>query len=377
MTSVASRVVAFFMLALLSSSGVALVLPFQGAAAVTSASSHLVIRSTPPPLPDVEGCYTNTKLAATGQYGGWKSVPCATPQQLANLQHPNEGNGNSPGIDGIQSEPKLVLPHITITPQLQSGFVGVWELPNFVSETDTRQGSGFYSIQLNTNEFAGSNGHTDAVQFTIQTIPGYDTFVCVWNNYPGGNSYSKTCVTASWTGASWPLGDCGSCAAVIYGTVVPGTSNRQGFRPTVLQAQAEMPWVGSTLYGVVAGDSYGLQKNWLAGSGTILGQGGSSGAVFSATDLSDPVTITQVTTSTCPQKTFWNCSIILAQHGGLIDSGVTLEYNNLDPVGVFGPNGGTLPIGTVCFEDGCYIQFASVILPPVSSGIHGDVVNLP
>jgi hypothetical protein len=365
------RLGTFFLMVMLASSAFIFALPGAASASTTNQGAT-VLKAIAPPLPHVEGCYTDAKLASTGQYQGWQMVPCATPQQTANLQHPEEGNGGSPGIYGIQSVSKLILPHIAITPELQSGFVAVWELPNFQSETDSLQGSDFYSVQLNTNAFKGSNGHTDAVQFTIQTIPGSDTFVCVWNNYPGGNSYNKTCVTPGWTGASWPTGDCGTCAAIIYGTVVPGISNRQGFRPTVLEAQAYMPWVGSTLYGVVAGDLYGLQKNWYAGSGTILGQGGSSDAIFTATNPSQDVTITQVTTSTCPIATFWNCSIILAQHGVLVNSAVTLESNNMFPVPVFGPNGGTVPIAPTCYEDGCYLQFASVLLLPVSSGLHAD-----
>lgn len=362
---------------LLALSSFVLALPVQAASAGSPTQGQTVLKPDAPPLPHVEGCYTDSMVASTGQYQGWQKVPCATSQQLANLSHPEEGNGGSPGIYGIQSEAKLVLPLISITPRLQSGFVAVWELPNFQSETDSIQGSGYFSIQLNTNAFKGSNAHTDAVQFTIQTIPGYDTFVCVWNNYPGAGSYNKTCVTAGWTGASWPTGDCGTCAATIYGTVVPGISNRQGFRPTVLEAQAYMPWVGSTLYGVVAGDTYGLQKNWYVGSGTILGQGGKSDAVFTAANPSQDVTITQVTTSTCQIASFWNCSIILAQHGALVNSPVTLESNNMSPVPVFGPNGSTEPIAPTCFEDGCYLQFASVILLPASSGLHGDGTTGP
>jgi hypothetical protein len=118
----------------------------------------------------------------------------------------------------------------------------------------------------------------------------------------------------------------------------------------------------------VAGDYYGLQSNWLAGSGTILGQGGASEAVFTATNPNQPVTITQVTTSTCQLASFWDCSIILFQHGGLIRSGVTAESNNLVAVPVPGPNGGTEPISPVCFEDGCYLQFASTLHPVTSSG---------
>src|ERR1700722_4678904 len=96
-----SRFAALLVVLLLATPIMVLASPIAQVSAATpvsiTAPSQPVLKAGAPPLPDVEGCYTDTILPSSAQYEGWKSVPCATPQQVANLPHPTEGNNNHPG----------------------------------------------------------------------------------------------------------------------------------------------------------------------------------------------------------------------------------------------------------------------------------------
>jgi len=139
------------------------------------------------------------------------------------------------------------------------------------SETDTSFGSNAWSVQDNTNVFAGNNGHKDWVQFAFQYFGSGTPNTCIWQ---------------------------------VDVNVARATHNKQGYYPTGCYAMSAAPetiWgfdyhnIGLPFLGVetvtisgetqasVYPDQFGLESgnNWNAASGGILGAGGGSQAVFS------------------------------------------------------------------------------------------------
>jgi hypothetical protein len=213
-----------------------------------------------PPPPRQPGCY----LYSSNQ---WVSSPCLS--SAAVLQQgppPRVAVGNAP-------------PGITFAGAQGSGATAldgsyVFDLginDSSGSETDTSFGSNAWSLQDNTNVFAGNNGHNDWVQFVFQYFGSGTPNTCIWQ---------------------------------IDVTVANATHNKEGYDPTGCYAMSAAPetiwgWdyhnLGLPLLGVetvtisgvtqasVYPDQFGLESghSWNAASGGILGAGGASRAVFS------------------------------------------------------------------------------------------------
>jgi hypothetical protein len=213
-----------------------------------------------PPPPRQQGCYLYSS-------DHWVSSPClSSATVLRQGPPPRVAVGQAP-------------PGITFAGAQRSGATAldgsyVFDLginDSSGSEADTSYGSNAWSVQDNTNVFAGSNGHNDWVQFVFQYFGSGTPNTCIWQ---------------------------------IDLTVAAATHNTQGYEPTgcyAMSAGPETIWgwdfhnVGVPLLGVetltisgeiqasVQPDLFGLETgtNWDAASGGILGAGGGSHAVFS------------------------------------------------------------------------------------------------
>lgn len=291
---------------------------------------------TPPPVP---GCYKADSTAAAGGVTGpvtWVPVPCVSADTLAGVPRPLEGGGS--GVPGVWSRPKPIIPGFSFSPPIEGASVVVTNLSGSV-ETDTGSGPGAFSIQTNTNNFAGLNGHTDWVQFTDQTdfnnaAPNLNV-ACIWNvditvasatNNTQG--YSPNCVSVPGgpRGGFWQLGQPAD---------VTGSTRIGPFGEPLLTLVALLPWTNSSYYAVVTGDTYGLTwARWRQVSGTILGIGGGSEALFSRGTMPD--TPVQIATTVDARSCFPsgpNCPTFplfeLQGYGTSFTGVVTAETNNL------------------------------------------------
>jgi hypothetical protein len=227
-----------------------------------AASAHPALDSTagPPPItsqqpklpppPRVQGCYVT---------GGdsWHGVTCAS-QQFISLHFPHPEVLSGVGGKSIVSGGKTV----TAAPFK----VGVIRANPLIggAESDTLLGAGNYSLQDNVF-FKGSNGEPDGVQFTDQTVSGTNG-VCVWQiniktqNYNDVhcNSVSLDAPAAMVEGWDWG-GELGVAVAALG---------------------------GSEGIAVVTSDDFGMgsKDRWNNNSGSILGVGKGSEAVFSSTE---------------------------------------------------------------------------------------------
>lgn len=139
------------------------------------------------------------------------------------------------------------------------------------SESDTTYGPNAWSLQDNTNDFAGLNGHTDWVQFAFQDFGSWDR-TCIWQ-------VDVTVANATNNAAGYdPTGCYGAAQAPVS---IWGYDYRNPNGPPTL---GMLTLTNSGIYQAsVALDIYGLASNgnWVAASGGILGSGGGSQAVFS------------------------------------------------------------------------------------------------
>jgi hypothetical protein len=211
-----------------------------------------------PSPPDVLGCYTYTQAA------GWKLVPCATNVDASYLVRPTEGgSATSNPIYGVSIS----------TTKANMGVVWL-SFTTYSGEHDTLWGTNAYSVQTNTNFFTGGNGHTDWVQFTIQsnpnTINGYNPFErgCIWNIDVTTQTYTPTCVNMNIESLTSSYGN---------DRYVQGNTTSGGHLQAIFQ-QCDNGTC-QTL-GLTASDTYGLAGRWSQSSGTILGLGGGSQVVF-------------------------------------------------------------------------------------------------
>ena len=201
-------------------------------------------------------------------------------------------------------------------------------------ETDTIKGPGGYSLQDNTNPFIGTNGHSDWVQFVYQTTNGGTSGVaCIWQidlTLPNHQGYDPTgCASGGDLGSSDV--NSGSPMCCIEGFELPG-----------MLAMAVSDLAGSALAAVWP-DLNGLEAgdNWNQASGSILGVGGGSRAVF-ATGTEEQITLDA---SSCVSYGGFLTFPVVCQVQGFPGAGpplkpnafsiwpnVTAETNNLLPV---------------------------------------------
>lgn len=201
-----------------------------------------------PHMPNAIGCYHYAKET------GWKSVGCLSPDELKKVRHPNEG-----ASDGVYGEDASGTQSFGETDVKFATYNG---------ETDNKTNtSNTWSIQTNTNQWLIS-GITWQVQFTEENYPGVSSneVACVWQIEvaPTPNYTDHQCVSVPQQTLS------SSFEGNVQGTVQSGDN-----------LQAEYCNVSiSQCYGVITGDRHQLNTNWTRNSGTILGEGNSSQAVF-------------------------------------------------------------------------------------------------
>jgi hypothetical protein len=233
-------------------------------------------------------------------------------------------------------------------------------------------GPGFFSIQLNTNNFTMANGDQGVVQFTDMHSPASA-------QYPGD-------VACIWSidGTANPPEYHSQCHAALMGRDVRTNdyAEIQGYQDFqeagYLKMIFQLSWDSADgTYGVVAPDMYGLTHsstfpgmmapagniygNWTQVSGSILGWGNSSTANFSKTNLWIALEA-------------WNCEFDANMDCIGLNPGywswastkpfvtlnwLTNESNNLSPITTFTPAMKTtgLPALQCPGWNGCYIEY--------------------
>jgi hypothetical protein len=218
------------------------------------------ITSVPADLPVAVGCYYH---AIKGE--AWQTVPCASQTQTSKLPRPVIG-GSTYGIKGLSVGTENIL---------TEGYTTAW-FSAFSGEKDSSFGTDAFSIQANTNAFNGYNGQTDWVQFTDQASPGSSND-CVWNIDLQTQTYAPVCVS---TGAQTLSSTFG---ADVVGTVTDRLVCTSG---PIIHLCLFYYYLTSTYmtptgtWAVTAPDTYGLHSQWTQISGTILGLGDGSEAIF-------------------------------------------------------------------------------------------------
>jgi hypothetical protein len=278
-----------------------------------------------PFLPQQHGCFHLVDNA-------WQPVACATPEYIRTHYIPPPVLANS-----IQSTahnvPIILRPGVTprtYTAPFVWGSVTVDVTSNPVSDTETNvytspkgvvtRTPNAFSIQTNTNFFpcstcksgspfaltsgvansASQPGDTGWVQFVYQQFESGksgNSRLCVWNvdvtvanNTANNAGYAPTCVYPSATYPMAPVAGPGAAigAAEVIGYVqCPNASSKAG---CTLWVVAQLPWAaGSGWWSISAPDSMGLAGNWTNVSGTMLGAGGASQAIFTGTQMQNVV----------------------------------------------------------------------------------------
>jgi hypothetical protein len=295
-----------------------------------------------PPLPTKVGCYRRINDV-------WLRVACESAAYIrAHVPHPELEDG----IASSTSSPG---------PSFKAGYI---QLLGFHTgtETDSKAGTDAFSIQDNTNTYTGTNGATDADQFTDQSQLGYEDNVCVWQvKVSGKQKYTATCVAAPFTGTR-------GLSMFFLAPLVEGTVEKGGKIATF----AYLPWsvTSSFMYVVVAKDLYGLAGHWHNNSGALLGLGNGSHAQISA-----GLFYTSLGVSDCSANMQASCQGLAPLWGHLtrFSSGLTEETNNLIPV--IGAPPAHLPGLKWVNHDSAYIYYASTptgkcpagTLPPLCS----------
>jgi hypothetical protein len=283
-------------------------LAFAAAPAVASASRMATSPSggpgqtthVPPP-PNRIGCYEFRS-------GEWQQQQCASPSYIAqHIPHPEvlagvgeKGGGGAGQFDlGIVSAKPMV-----------GG-----------SDTDTKFGPGYYSVQDNVM-FTGSNGHLDGVQFTDQSGGGIAN-TCVWQVDIISQRYTPACLP-------WPSSITGRI------TLVEGFA-LDGLLGTIVQGSKS-----GVLLSAIVPDLYGLGKSgrWNNNSGSVLGYGNGSRAVFSATEERIGVSAASCLNATGPVAWAVPCTANPVKPAGYVGytpgpltyGASTEESNNLVPV---------------------------------------------
>ena len=251
-----------------------------------------------PPPPSKAGCYQFRTDA-------WRPVACASQRYIRrHFRHLQLQ-------DGISSVPVGSSP---AAPSFVFGSI-YFRFANVGTEKDGVVGPNAYSIQNNVT-FTGTNGDPDGIQFAEQVRPPGPVGICIWQVDIKKQTYPKTCTTAP---GDVPLaaGD----QPQVQGFVRPGH---------LLALEAYVPWSTKVEYAVVAHDRYGLAGRWKNISGSVLGWGNSSEAIFSSAELETIVDVSTCDgapgTAACPEQP------TLKPHAISSYSGATGETNNLMPV---------------------------------------------
>lgn len=210
--------------------------------AVSAKQPRPLVRRTLPALPAKAGVYSYS--VGVHAIAGWRSVPAELPAFIRqHIPHPEVLAGINPIFD--EGAAPITDSTIVVHTLLGPG-----------TDTDTQKGYGAYSIQDN-EFFLGSNDQSDADQFTYQVGNG-NRSVCVWQIDIPEQNYNSTCASTSLT------------FTAVEGMAVDGL---------VIAIGATSGGAGLA---VEASDEYGLGvgDRWSNTSGSILGYGNRSEAVF-------------------------------------------------------------------------------------------------
>ena len=302
----------------------------------------------PPKLPSMTGCYKITKAT-----NAWVKDTCLTPEYVkAHYPHPEL----EPGVQFGSAATAGTTPPIPVT----GGAIDVG-LTTIGSINDAHYGNGFFSVQLNTNDFRDSSGHFAATQFVDMHRPlsanQSEDLICIWNVDITSQLYPNTCHPLI-TGRPVRSGDF---------IAIQGYKDFQeaGYLKMVVQ----MSWDSEEgTYGVVAPDTYGLTQtvsnhgNWNQLTGSILGYGNGSKVNFSGTNLWVAIDA-------------WNCqydasTACIAYDPGpwtwtatrpfVALNGLTMEQNNLIPASTYTLTtpASSLPALHCPGWNGCYIEYS-------------------
>ena len=275
-----------------------------------------------PPPPAAVGCY---RFRAEG----WRTIRCATqPYIQKHFPQPEvrfgpetlSGIGNTGRAvvknDVTEAAAPFTVSEVSARPVDQQGG----------SESDSNAGPGAYSVQDNS-WFSGTNGKRDAVQFVDQVSPWVSPSlslngVCVWQIVSLAHSFTPTCATAL-----LPVG----------APVVSVEGNVQGGLLTVAAEAAGGSAIAVTtpdLYGLGAGDDFNNS------SGSILGYGNNSEAVFTNTEEEISIQVSSCVNDAgfignsvfCTGDKLKPQTFVGYSPGAISNDSSTTETNNLIPV---------------------------------------------
>lgn len=215
-----------------------------------SANKTIALGTKVLPLPPKKpGCYQHNT--------DWQEVPCLSQEEMSHIQPPYG----------------VILQQIGASRTPIPGAELAVEIVQLGSEEDSKLGANAFSLQLNTNQFIGNNGHTDWVQFVYQKAPQYDV-ACIWPIDLTNGDYLtyRQCTGVSST-RNIQKGD----TPTLSGTVDGDT----------LYMIAYLPWATNDTndaVSVVASNVYALGSSavWSTVDGGLLGTAQSSTANFTS-----------------------------------------------------------------------------------------------
>jgi hypothetical protein len=290
-------------------------------------------------IPKEMGCHVESEP------GVLTKVACMTPAQIAKFPPPAPCTGaDGDAACGMQSTVTNTQKAFGINQiPMTEAFLGV-TLAEYSSSSDTRYGSGGYSLQLNSNYFPANASTTGWVQFVYQDFASSARF-CVWNihwpsNGSGSSVYTPVCtalqpipLTARLQFTVGGFVCAGSCTyfrpggtkgpAVLWGWLHWATLNANG---SVCDSCAS-----GTVW-ATAPDSEELASHWTQISGSILGASQSKINFSGNTVVQNTL---GATACSVPEAPGWTCATPQLD-GQYADTAgwVTAEANNL----IYAPN---------------------------------------
>ena len=207
----------------------------------------------------------------------WEETPCASLDEISHLPHPA-------GNPAIYETPKPGF----ISPQASEAEFNVLQL---AGRKDSGYQNDAFSLQLNTNQFIGANGHQYWVQFTLQSnIPKTPDYLCIWSidtttgdygNNPNLPNYGATgCIKVDSVRQPGKGDDAAFSASVGSGSI-----NFYATLPWATNPIADAPNTAPDAYSISMPDKFGLgsSANWHDIDGGFLGVGNQSKENFTAT----------------------------------------------------------------------------------------------
>ena len=283
------------------------------------------------PLPPIEpGCYTYSHVGSasdTSSQGKWVSTPCLSSASVLREGPPPttpplgiELPSSAPGPNGLPGGGTLNGSYV-FDLAVDEGSGTEYDTP----VPGNSGGSNQWSVQNNTNVFAGINGHNDWVQFVFQNFGGSSEAACIWQNDVTIAQATANAQGYTPTGC-YALPRPGPGPEIIWGAVighVPGANLPDYLLlETVTEAGVMQSSIAPDLYGL------GNAGKWTAASGGLLGAGGGSEAVFPAGWIEDNAVQVTDCSYFAPPCTAGPLPATTAE----FSSAVTAESTNLFPL---------------------------------------------